>query len=186
MRKLRQTLVSKLDIESYVKKKQKIAQYGVINNHRAMVGNQRFAKQVDRAPQHIVTLPIQRDTRMPVPHHALPDRHTNQASSPSSPRHTTLHRRNADSILARVLICPFCTFLGPSPSSFPLKLATLVDASPRWYTGDFGAAEWAERSLMVSSLGSLGFRERCLREGGWPKISPKGLGCIPRGSSWSI
>jgi hypothetical protein len=28
-----------------------------------------------------------------------------------------LHRRNADSIFAKALICPFCTFLTPSLSS---------------------------------------------------------------------
>jgi len=43
------------------------------------IGDQMFAKQVDCAPQHIATLSKQRDTRMPVPDHALPDEHTYEA-----------------------------------------------------------------------------------------------------------
>jgi len=77
------------------------------------------------------------------------------------------YRRNADSIFANALICPFCTFFGPSPSPSPSpRSVVLVEAS--WPSGDR-----PERSLIVSSMPSFGFRVRCLfRTGGLPKISP--------------
>lgn len=54
-----------------------------------------------------------------------------------------IHRRRAESILARALIWPFCTFLTPSPSSLPLlkpippRSVVLVEASLRRCSGDF-------------------------------------------------
>lgn len=102
----------------------------------------------------------------------------------------TYHRRRAESILARALIWPFCTFLTPSPSSLPLlepippRSVVLVAASLRRCSGDFWLLAGPEgRSVMVSSLRSLsGFLALCLRTGGEPKISPEGSGCCPRGS----
>lgn len=100
--------------------------------------------------------------------------------------HCHHHRRKADSIFAKALICPFCTFLTPSPSSFPFKpprSVVLVDASLR-DSGDLITVELGGRSVIVSSFTSLGFLVRCFRTGGEPKMSPTGLGCCPRGN-WS-
>ena len=107
------------------------------------------------------------------------------------------HRLNAESILANALICPFCTFFGPAPSSkspslpaFPplLRSVVLVEASILCPDG---------RSEIVSSLFSLVVPVVCLLflvplpfprfrwGGGEPKISPIGLGCICLGNSFN-
>jgi len=108
------------------------------------------------------------------------------------------HRLNAESILANALICPFCTFFGPAPSSkspsLPappplLRSVVLVEASTLCPGG---------RSEIVSSLlfslvapvvcllflAPLPF-PRFLWGGGEPKISPTGLGCICLGISFN-
>ena len=107
------------------------------------------------------------------------------------------HRLNAESILANALICPFCTFFGPAPSSespslpaLPplLRSVVLVEASILCPVG---------RSEIVSSLFSLVAPVVCLLflvpfpfprfrwGGGGPKISPAGLGCICLGISFN-
>ena len=106
------------------------------------------------------------------------------------------HRLNAESILANALICPFCTFFGPAPSSkspslpaLPplLRSVVLVEAS---ILSPDGRSEIVSSLFSVAPVVCLLFLvplpfPRFRWGGGEPKISPTGLGCICLGISFN-
>lgn len=139
--------------------------------------------------QHQATLPVHKITRWCLRCSFRPSITKQksiglQTTRARATRHA--HRRKADNIFARALICALGTFLGPSPSSSrgdPGMLRSeelLVAASRRWKSGDFCGA--GGRSAIVPSWRSLGLRVRGCRTGGDPKISPTGSGYWPLGS----
>lgn len=106
------------------------------------------------------------------------------------------HRLKAESILANALICPFCTFFGPVPSSkspslpaLPplLRSVVLVEASmfcPHGLSEIVSSLFSVAPGVCLLFLGPLPF-PRFRWGGGEPKISPAGLGCICLGISFN-